>query len=76
LRSLIERQRCEVGVRDQIAAQVELAAQARETRPVACAGGHDLCGRVQKRVEGRAVHDRRVKHWRHLDLGATRCVIE
>ncbi len=29
------------------------------------------CGQV-----GGAIHDRRVKRWRHLDLGANRCVIE
>jgi transposase len=31
-----------------------------------CAG----CG-----AEGSEIKDRRVKRWRHLDLGATRCVI-
>ena len=31
------------------------------------------CGQTGSRL---AVHDRRVKRWRHLDLGATRCVIE
>ena len=31
------------------------------------------CGQTGKRLE---IHDRRVKHWRHLDLGANRCVIE
>ncbi|MGI8557923.1 MAG: helix-turn-helix domain-containing protein [Solirubrobacteraceae bacterium] len=29
------------------------------------------CGQV-----GGSIHDRRVKRWRHLDLGANRCVIE
>src|ERR1019366_1159088 len=29
------------------------------------------CGQV-----GGSIHDRRVKRWRHLDLGASRCVIE
>ena len=31
------------------------------------------CGQTGSRL---VVHDRRVKRWRHLDLGATRCVIE
>ena len=31
------------------------------------------CGQTGSRL---AVHDRRVKRWRHLDLGAARCVIE
>ncbi len=31
------------------------------------------CGQVGSRL---AIHDRRVKRWRHLDLGASRCVIE
>ncbi len=31
------------------------------------------CGQTGRRLE---VHDRRVKRWRHLDLGASRCVIE
>jgi transposase len=31
------------------------------------------CGQTGKQLE---VHDRRVKRWRHLDLGANRCVIE
>ena len=34
-----------------------------------CAG----CGQTGRRLE---VHDRRVKRWRHLDLGASRCIIE
>jgi len=29
------------------------------------------CGQL-----GGAIYDRRVKRWRHLDLGASRCVIE
>ena len=32
-----------------------------------------LCGQTGAQLE---IHDRRVKRWRHLDLGATRCVIE
>ena len=32
-----------------------------------------LCGQTGQRLE---IHDRRVKRWRHLDLGANRCVIE
>ena len=31
------------------------------------------CGQTSRRLE---IHDRRVKRWRHLDLGANRCVIE
>ncbi|MDQ3609631.1 MAG: transposase, partial [Actinomycetota bacterium] len=31
------------------------------------------CGQTGRRLE---IHDRRVKRWRHLDLGSTRCVIE
>ena len=31
------------------------------------------CGQTGRRVE---IHDRRVKRWRHLDLGSSRCVIE
>jgi transposase len=31
------------------------------------------CGQTGRRLE---IHDRRVKRWRHLDLGASRCVIE
>jgi transposase len=34
-----------------------------------CAG----CGQTGRRLE---LHDRRVKRWRHLDLGANRCIIE
>ena len=30
-----------------------------------------VCGQL-----GGQVHDRRVKRWRHLDLGASRCIIE
>ncbi len=30
-----------------------------------------VCGQV-----GGSIHDRRLKRWRHLDLGANRCVIE
>jgi transposase len=40
----------------------------RRRRPV-CA----LCGQTGRQLE---IHDRRVKRWRHLDLGASRCVIE
>jgi transposase len=32
-----------------------------------------VCGQTSRRLE---IHDRRVKRWRHLDLGSTRCVIE
>jgi transposase len=32
-----------------------------------------LCGQAGSRLE---IHDRRLKRWRHLDLGRTRCVIE
>lgn len=32
-----------------------------------------VCGQTGRRLE---IHDRRVKRWRHLDLGASRCVIE
>jgi transposase len=31
------------------------------------------CGLTGRRLE---IHDRRVKRWRHLDVGANRCVIE
>jgi transposase len=31
------------------------------------------CGQTGRRLQ---VHDRRVKRWRHLDLGASRCLIE
>jgi transposase len=31
------------------------------------------CGQTGSRLQ---IHDRRVKRWRHLDLGASRCVIE
>ncbi len=31
------------------------------------------CGQTGQRL---LIHDRRVKRWRHLDLGSTRCVIE
>jgi len=34
-----------------------------------CAG----CGQTGRHL---AIHDRRVKRWRHLDLGASRCIIE
>ena len=34
-----------------------------------CAG----CGQTGPQLE---IHDRRVKRWRHLDLGASRCIIE
>jgi transposase len=32
-----------------------------------------VCGQTGRQLE---VHDRRTKRWRHLDLGASRCVIE
>jgi transposase len=32
-----------------------------------------VCGQTGRQLE---IHDRRVKRWRHLDLGASRCVIE
>jgi transposase len=32
-----------------------------------------VCGQTGAQLE---IHDRRVKRWRHLDLGANRCVIE
>ena len=31
------------------------------------------CGQTGRRLQ---VHDRRLKRWRHLDLGASRCIIE
>ena len=34
-----------------------------------CAG----CGQIGRRLQ---IHDRRIKRWRHLDLGSSRCVIE
>ena len=38
-------------------------------RRAVCAG----CGQTGRRLQ---IHERRVKRWRHLDLGRTRCVIE
>ncbi|MCA1699120.1 MAG: transposase family protein [Actinobacteria bacterium] len=32
-----------------------------------------VCGQTGRCL---AIHDRRVKRWRHLDLGSTRCIIE
>jgi transposase len=32
-----------------------------------------VCGQTGRRLE---IHDHRIKRWRHLDLGASRCVIE
>jgi len=32
-----------------------------------------VCGQTGRHLE---IHDRRVKRWRHLDLGSSRCVIE
>jgi transposase len=32
-----------------------------------------VCGQTGRRLE---IHDRRIKRWRHLDLGSSRCVIE
>ena len=32
-----------------------------------------VCGQTGRHLQ---IHDRRVKRWRHLDLGSTRCVIE
>lgn len=32
-----------------------------------------VCGQTGRQLE---IHDRRVKRWRHLDLGASRCIIE
>jgi transposase len=32
-----------------------------------------VCGQTGRRLE---IHDRRIKRWRNLDLGASRCVIE
>jgi transposase len=32
-----------------------------------------VCGQTGRQLE---IHDRRIKRWRHLDLGASRCVIE
>jgi transposase len=31
------------------------------------------CGQTGRRLE---IHDRRIKRWRHLDVGANRCIIE
>jgi len=47
---------------------VIVTARLRRRRRV-CAG----CGQTGRRLQ---IHDRRVKRWRHLDLGACRCVIE
>ena len=35
-----------------------------------------VCARCGQTGPGLVIRDRRVKRWRHLDLGATRCVIE
>jgi transposase len=35
-----------------------------------------VCSRCGQTGEHLEIHDRRVKRWRHLDLGANRCVIE
>ena len=35
-----------------------------------------VCGRCGQTGRQLEIHDRRVKRWRHLDLGASRCVIE
>ena len=35
-----------------------------------------VCARCEQTGSRLVVHDRRVKRWRHLDLGASRCVIE
>jgi transposase len=35
-----------------------------------------VCGRCGQTSRHLEIHDRRIKRWRHLDLGANRCVIE
>ena len=35
-----------------------------------------VCARCGQTGRGLQIHDRRVKRWRHLDLGVNRCVIE
>ena len=35
-----------------------------------------VCARCGQTGRGLKIHDRRVKRWRHLDLGVNRCVIE
>jgi transposase len=35
-----------------------------------------VCSRCGQTGRGLEIHDRRLKRWRHLDLGANRCVIE
>ncbi len=35
-----------------------------------------VCGRCGQTGGSLQIHDRRVKRWRHLDLGSSRCVIE
>lgn len=35
-----------------------------------------VCSRCGQTGANLQIHDRRVKRWRHLDLGRTRCVIE
>ena len=35
-----------------------------------------VCSRCGRTGRGLEIHDRRLKRWRHLDLGASRCVIE
>jgi transposase len=51
-----------------IAEGVLVTVRLRRRRRV-CSG----CGQTGRHLQ---VHDRRVKRWRHLDLGASRCVIE
>src|SRR5215204_11265 len=47
---------------------VTVSVRLRRRRRV-CAG----CGQTGRELQ---IHDRRVKRWRHLDLGASRCIIE
>jgi transposase len=35
-----------------------------------------VCSRCGQTGPGLQIHDRRLKRWRHLDLGRTRCVVE
>ncbi|MBV9165424.1 MAG: transposase family protein [Solirubrobacterales bacterium] len=35
-----------------------------------------VCGRCGQTGRHLEIHDRRIKRWRHLDLGASWCVVE
>jgi transposase len=35
-----------------------------------------VCAECGQTGRGRQIHDRRVRRWRHLDLGISRCILE